>query len=78
VPLDRQVAIVTLCRGQYDVTLRDGSHVQFAEYNLAFRLDTSPHGPAAAVLVVSRRRPGRASIVFPSVPAMMSIVTRDC
>ena len=78
VPANRQVMVVTLCRGHYDITFEDGSHLQFAEYNLAFRMDTSALGPPFAVLVVSRRRPERAAVVFPSVPALMAIVNRDC
>jgi len=77
-PDSQQVVAVTLCHGQYDVTLKDGSHAQFAEYSLVFKMDTSDFGPPAAALVVSSRSPWRAAIVLPSPRALMEVLYQRC
>src|SRR5882672_10859975 len=77
-PASQQVVAVTLCHGQYDVTLKDGSHAQFAEYSLVFRMDTSDFGPPAAALVVSSRSPWRAAIVLPNARALMEVLYQRC
>jgi hypothetical protein len=77
-PASQQVVAVTLCRGQYDVALKDGTHAQFAEYSLVFKMDTSEFGPPAAALVVSSRSPWRATIVLPNPQALMEVLYRRC
>lgn len=47
VPAAQQVTRIAYCRGHYDVALADGSTRTFREYDLAFKTDTSPNGPAA-------------------------------
>jgi hypothetical protein len=78
VPAGQEVVAVRLCRGQYDVALRDGSHRTFPEYSLVFKLDTSDSGPPFPALVPSLRAPWRASIVFPSIPALMATIYSRC
>jgi hypothetical protein len=77
-PASEEVVAVTLCRGQYDVVLKDGTHRQFAEYSLVFKMDTSDFGPPAAALVVSSRSPWRAAIVFPNPRALMEVLYQRC
>jgi hypothetical protein len=69
-----------LCRGQYDVALADGSHRQFSELNLAFRVETGEFGapPPSPVLLPSRRVADRAHIVFPSLEALKAVVKPGC
>src|SRR2546425_3505604 len=76
VPKDHQVVSVTLCRGQYDVALADGSHRLFSEANLAFRVETGEFGaaPPTPVLLPSRRVADRALVVFPSLEALKAVV----
>jgi len=45
VPPAELVTSVSYCRGEYEVGLGDGSARQFKEYDLAFKIDTGPHGP---------------------------------
>jgi hypothetical protein len=71
---NQQVVAVKLCRGQYDVILKDGGRRQFGETNLAFKIETGELGaapaPSSAVLVPSRRQADRAFVVFPSLEAL--------
>jgi hypothetical protein len=80
IPTNQQVVTVTLCHGQYDVALADGSHRQFSERNLAFKVETGEFGPPplSPVLVLSRRVPDRAFVVFPSLEALRAIVKSGC
>jgi hypothetical protein len=72
------VAAVTLCRGQYDVALNDGTHLRFGASNLAFRIEPAELGAAEAVLHGSIRRPDHAVIVFTSLEALKSHVNPGC
>ena len=62
----RTVKSVTYCRGEYEVSLGDGSVRRFKEYDLAFKTDTSPSGPTAArpALVPTGRVGDRAFVIF--------------
>jgi hypothetical protein len=73
-PPSEHVVAVTLCRGHYDVVMKDGSHRQYNEGSLAFKVDTSELGPRASpVLVPSGRFRDRAFIVYPSLEALRGV-----
>ena len=65
-PPAQQVTGVTYSRGEWNVALADGSTRRFHEYDLAFKVDTTPNGPSAArpALTPSGRMGDRAFVVF--------------
>jgi hypothetical protein len=71
-------AAVTLCRGQYDVALNDGTHLRFGASNLAFRIEPAELGAPEAVLHVPIRHPDRGVIVFTSLEALKKHVKLGC
>jgi len=79
-PAARQVTSVAYCRGQYTVSLADGSARTFGERDLRFATDSSPLGPVAgrAVLVPTGRVGDRAIVVFVGPGEMTAVVRASC
>jgi len=80
VPRGQQVTGVGYCRGQYDVTLGDGSARTFKEYHLAFKIDSSANGPRPAhpALVPTGRVGDRAFVVFADLDELRGTVQAAC
>jgi hypothetical protein len=82
VPAGEQVVTVTLCRGRYDIILKDGGRRQLGEPNLAFKIDTgelnATPAPPSALLVPSRHHPDRAFVIFPSLEALKAGLKSGC
>jgi hypothetical protein len=80
VPPHQEVTSVGYCRGRYDVSLRDGSRRAFKEYDLAFKIDSSPTGPVASrpALVPTGRVGDRAVVVFAGVDELRRAVAEVC
>jgi hypothetical protein len=79
-PPSQQVQGVAYCRGAYDVSLGDGSARRFKEYDLAFKTDSSPHGPSPArpALVPTGRVGDRAVVVFADLDELRRTVKVTC
>src|SRR5262249_44871551 len=77
---DRQVVSVSYCRGIYMVALKDGSARTFKEYDLAFKTDTGPSGPAKGTpaLVPTGRGGDRAFLVFSALDELKDALTTRC
>ena len=77
---DRQVVSVSYCRGIYMVALKDGSARTFKEYDLAFKTDTGPSGPAKGTpaLVPTGRVGDRAFLVFSALDELKDALTTRC
>jgi len=76
----RTVKSVTYCRGEYEVSLGDGSVRRFKEYDLAFKTDTSPSGPPAArpALVPTGRVGDRAFVIFADLDELRRLPKAFC
>jgi hypothetical protein len=79
-PERQRVKAVSYCRGAYDVALGDGSVRSFKEYDLAFKLDSSDHGPGPATpaLVPTGRVGDRAFVVFANLDQLRTAVRAEC
>ena len=80
-PASEQVVVVTLCRGQYEVTMKDGTRRRYGEPNLAFKIETGelgPPGPPTPVLAPSHRFADRAFVIFPSLEALKTSLKPGC
>jgi len=79
-PAARQVTSVAYCRGQYTVSLADGSARTFGERDLRFATDSSPLGPVAGrpVLVPTGRVGDRVIVVFVGPGEMTAAVRASC
>jgi hypothetical protein len=66
--------------GRYDVSLRDGGRREFKEYDLAFKIDTSPNGPTPSrpALVPTGRVGDRAVAVFAGLDELKRVLKEAC
>ncbi len=53
-PLDQQVEAITYCNGVYRVTMKEGSPVEYREFDLRFKTDGGSDGPAPGTPAVIR------------------------
>ena len=51
-PPDQRVEAITYCDGKYRVITTEGSPIEFREFDLRFKTDASPDGPAPGTPVV--------------------------
>ena len=79
-PPAQQVVSVRYCRGEYDVTLGDGTSRRFREFDLAFKTDETERGPAPTkpVLVPTGRVGDRAFVVFAGFAELRGTVQAEC
>jgi len=79
-PPGQEVTNVGYCRGEYDVSLRNGTNRTFKEYDLAFKVDSSANGPRQAkpALVPSGRMGDRAFVVFANLEELRGSLKVAC
>lgn len=77
---ERRVRSIRYCGDGYHVTTEAGATLPFWEFNLRFKTDSSPLGPApgAPVLVQAGMQGDRASIVFAAPEEIARIIERKC
>ncbi len=77
-PPEGQVTSIEHCRDTYTVKTADGKTSKVWEFNLRFKTDSSPNGPAPGkpVIVGAGMQGDRASVVF-STPAEISRYIKD-
>ena len=80
VPPGQQVTAVNYCRGEYDVGLGDGTTRKFKEYDLAFKIDSTPNGPTASkpALVPTGRVGDRALVIFAELEELQRALKARC
>jgi cytochrome c len=76
----RRVRAIRYCGDGYHVTTEDGRTTPFWEFNLRFKTDSSPSGPARGkpVLLPAGMQGDRASIVFASPEEISGMVEAKC
>jgi len=76
----QRVTDVRYCRGEYDVSLADGSGRKFKEYDLAFKIDSSSNGPnpVKPALVPTGRVGDRAVVVFADIAELRGALKTHC
>ena len=77
---EHRVKAIRYCGDGYHLTMEDGQTLPFWEYNLRFKTDSSPRGPAPGrPILVPAGMPGdRASLVFSSPEEISRMVERRC
>ena len=80
IPPGQRVTDVRYCRGEYDVSLADGSGRKFKEYDLAFKIASSPNGPnpVKPALVPTGRVGDRAVLVFADIAELRGALKTHC
>ena len=80
VPPDHQVQGVGYCKGIYRLTLKDGSTLDYKEFDLRFKTDTGPNGPnpGAPALIPSGMAGDRAFLVFAQLDEMKTLLKKTC
>ncbi len=73
-PLDQQVESINYCQGMYRVVTKQGEPVEYPEFDLRFKTDSSENGPqpGTAVLINAGMRGDRGFVIFSS-PEVLAI-----
>ncbi len=79
-PLDQQVEAITYCEGTYRVVTKQGSPVEYPEFDLRFKTDGSLNGPppGTPVLIKAGMRGDRGFVIFPSPKDMNAFIRTKC
>ena len=79
-PLDQQVEAITYCEGTYRVVTKQGSPVEYPEFDLRFKTDGSRDGPSPGtpVLINAGMKGNRGFVIFSSVKDMTAFLKIRC
>jgi cytochrome c len=79
-PAEATVTAMRHCGDSYFVTTGSGATLPFWEFNLRFKTDSSPHGPAPGkpVLVGQGMQGDRAQVVFSAPEEISSFIRKGC
>ena len=79
-PADQQVEAITYCKGFYQVTTKEGSPVEYREFDLRFKTDGGPDGPAPGTPVVTRAgmRGDRGFVIFFAPGEISPFIKTEC
>ncbi len=79
-PLDQQVKAINYCRGTYRVVTKQGKPVEYPEFALRFKTDSSEDGPKSgtAVLINAGMRGDRGFVIFSSPEVLTTYLKTSC
>ncbi len=79
-PLDQQVDVINYCQGVYRVVTKQGAPVDYPEFDLRFKTDSSENGPrpGTAVLINAGMRGDRGFVIFSSPEVLTRFVKITC
>ncbi len=79
-PPDQQVEAITYCDGLYRVMTKEGSPTEYREFDLRFKTDGSPDGPAPGTPVVinAGMRGDRGFVIFSAPGEMSPFIKTGC
>ena len=79
-PLDQQVEVITFCGGIYRVVTKVGTPVDYPEFDLRFKTDSSADGPAPGIPVVinAGMRGDRGFVIFASPGEISAFIEAEC
>ncbi len=79
-PPDQQVAAIDYCQGVYRVVTKRGEPVEYPEFDLRFKTDSSENGPkpGTAVLINAGMRKDRGFVIFSSPEDLTAHVKTTC
>ena len=79
-PLDQQVNAITYCDGAYRIVTKEGSPIDYPEFDLRFKTDSSEDGPAPEfpVLINAGMRGDRGFVIFASPGEISAFIEAEC
>ncbi len=79
-PLDQQVEVIEYCQGVYRVVTKQGDPVEYPEFDLRFKTDSSENGPqpGTAVLINAGMRGDRGFVIFSSPEVLATYLKTSC
>ncbi len=79
-PLDQRIDNITFCKGTYRVITKAGSPIKYREFNLRFKTDSSPNGPAPGnpVVIKAGMRGDRAFVIFAAPGEISGFIKTEC
>ena len=79
-PLDQQVETIGYCQGVYRVVTKQGEPVEYPEFDLRFKTDSSEDGPrpGTAVLINAGMRGDRGFVIFSSPEVLTTYLKTSC
>ncbi len=79
-PLDQHVEAINYCQGVYRVVTKQGEPVEYPEFDLRFKTDSSEDGPkpGTAVLINAGMRGDRGFVIFSSPENMVAFLKTTC
>ena len=79
-PLDQQVDSIIYCDGVYRVVTKVGQPVDYPEFDLRFKSDSSADGPAPGIPVVinAGMRGDRGFVIFASPGEISAFIEAEC
>ena len=79
-PLGQQVEAISYCQGVYRVVTKQGEPVEYPEFDLRFKTDSSENGPkpGTAVLINAGMRGDRGFVIFSSPEVLTTYLKTSC
>ncbi len=79
-PPDQQVEVLTYCNGIYRVITKEGTPVEYGEFDLRFKTDSGPDGPAPGtpVLINAGMRDDRGFVIFFAPGEISAFIKSKC
>ncbi|MHA1529703.1 MAG: hypothetical protein ACTSVG_11820 [Alphaproteobacteria bacterium] len=79
-PLDQQIDAIEYCQGVYRVVTKQGEPVEYPEFDLRFKTDSSENGPqpGTAVLINAGMRGDRGFVIFASPEVQTTYLKTSC
>ena len=79
-PADQRVEAITYCKGTYRVITKEGSPVDYREFDLRFKTDAGPDGPTPGtpVLLNAGMQGNRGFVIFPAPGELSTFIETKC
>ncbi len=79
-PLDQQLDAITYCNGVYRLVTKEGSPIDYPEFDLRFKTDSSEDGaaPGIPVIINAGMKGDRGFVVFASPGEISAFIEAKC
>jgi len=79
-PLDQQVEAISYCQGVYRVTTKQGASIEYPEFDVRFKTDSSENGPrpGTPVVVNAGMRGDRGFVIFSNPEDASAFLKTSC
>ena len=79
-PSDQKIEAIIHCKGIYRIVTKEGSPVEYREFDLRFKTDSSPDGPSAGspVVIKAGMRGDRGFVIFSAPGEISAFIKSGC